>query len=164
MLAALIIPAPEAPRPIDGYGMPARPMLDWPFVAERMIAARYYWINTTDADPSAPQPHAAPLWGVWYADRAYFGGSLETRWARNLLAQPAIAVHPPDAENVVIIEGVARPLRDDDLPAAARDSLDRAYRDKYGVDDGAVNWVVEPRLVLAWEGANLTTTTRWRFR
>ena len=106
MLQNLTIPAPESPQPIEGYGLPTTPQLDWSFVSERMAAAQYYWINTADTDDSdAPQPHAAPLWGIWHGDRIHFDGSPQTRWARNLIAHPAIAVHPPDAENVVIIEG-----------------------------------------------------------
>ena len=159
MLSPLVIPEPEAPRPVPGYGMPARPALDWSFVAEHMAAARYYWVNTTGA---AGQPHPAPLWGLWRGDRLHFDGSPETRWARNLLARPAVAVHPPDAENVVIIEGVARPLGDDELTTAEWAELDAAYLAKYGLA-GSPYWFVEPRLVLAWQGIDLSTMTRWRF-
>ena len=95
-------------------------------------------------------------------DRIHFDGSPQTRWARNLIAHPAIAVHPPDAENVVIIEGVARQLADDELSAAAWAELDGLYAAKYGME-GSPYWVVEPRLVLAWAGVNLGTMTRWRF-
>ena len=116
MLPKLTIPPSEAPKPIDGYGLPDAPQLDWSFVSEQMAAARYYWISTADTDDAdAPQPHVAPLWGVWRGDRVYFDGSPQTRWARNLADHPAIAVHPPDAENVVIIEGVARLLSNAEL-------------------------------------------------
>ena len=163
MLPKLTIPSPEAPKPIDGYGLPDAPQLDWSFVAEHMAAARYYWISTADTDDAdAPQPHVAPLWGVWHGDRVYFDGSPQTRWARNLADHPAIAVHPPDAENVAIIEGVARQLGDDELSAAEWAVLDGAYAAKYGMQ-GSPHWVVEPRLVLAWAGVNLGTMTRWRF-
>ena len=65
-------------------------------------------------------------------------------------------------ENVVIIEGVARQLADDELSAAEWAELDKLYAAKYGME-GSPHWVVEPRLVLAWEGINLGTMTRWRF-
>ena len=163
MLSKLVIPAPEPPQPIEGYGLPDTPQLDWAFVDEHMAAAQYYWINTADTDDNnAPQPHAAPLWGIWHGDRIHFDGSPQTRWARNLIAHPAIAVHPPDAENVVIIEGVARQLADDELSAAEWAELDKLYAAKYGME-GSPYWVVEPRLVLAWAGVNLGTMTRWRF-
>jgi hypothetical protein len=163
MLPKLTIPSPEAPKPIDGYGLPDAPQLDWSFVSQQMAAARYYWISTADIDDAAaPQPHAAPLWGVWQGDRIYFDGSPRTRWARNLAGHPAIAVHPPDAENVVIIEGVARLVGDAELSAAEWAELDGTYAAKYGTP-GSPRWVVEPRLVLAWAGVNLGTMTRWRF-
>ena len=63
MLPKLMIPAPEAPKPIDGYGLPDAPQLDWSFVSEQMAAARYYWISTADTDDAdAPQPHVCLLY------------------------------------------------------------------------------------------------------
>jgi hypothetical protein len=159
MLSKLIIPQPEAPRSIPGYNLPDEPRLDWSFVAERMAAAQFYWIST--AAP-AGHLHVAPLWGLWHGDRIHFDGSPETRWARNLRLNSEIAVHPPDAERVVIIEGVARMLGDDELSAAEWAELDGAYAAKYGME-GSPYWFVEPRLALAWDGANLSTMTRWRF-
>jgi nitroimidazol reductase NimA-like FMN-containing flavoprotein (pyridoxamine 5'-phosphate oxidase superfamily) len=140
--------------------LPEEPVLDWSFVAERMAAATYYWITTASA---AGQPHAAPLWGLWFEDRLYFDGSPATRWSRNLQANPAVAVHPPDAERVVMIEGTARMLGDDELTPAEWAQLDGLYRARYAVDFGSPYWVVEPRLVLAWDGTKLGTMTRWRF-
>ena len=162
MLPQLVIPTPEAPQRVPGYGMPDAPRLDWSFVAEHMAAARYYWLNTAGGDPAAPRPHAAPLWGLWHNDRLHVDGSPQTRWARNLIAQPAVAAHPPDAENVVIVEGVARMLADDELTAEECAALDWAYAANYGMEVSPY-WVIEPRLVLAWSGIDLSTMTRWRF-
>ena len=159
MLPQLIIPPPEAPDELPGYGLPDAPVLEWTFVAERMIAATYYWVATVDPDG---EPHTVPLWGVWHGDRLYFDGSPETRWARNLKANPAVAAHPPDAENVVIIEGRARALADGELAAGERAALNAVYGAKYN-SEGSPYWVVEPRLVLAWDGVRLGTMTRWRF-
>ena len=58
MLPKLIIPPPEPPEELPGYGLPDEPVLDWAFVAERMAAATYYWIATVDPDG---EPHAVPL-------------------------------------------------------------------------------------------------------
>ena len=79
MLPKLIIPPPEPPQPLAGYGLPDKPALDWSFVDERMAAAAYYWVTTAAADG---RPHAAPLWGIWHENRLYFDGSPATRWAR----------------------------------------------------------------------------------
>lgn len=159
MLPKLIIPSPEPPEELPGYGLPDVPVLDWAFVAEHMAAATYYWLATVDPDG---EPHSVPLWGIWHNDRLHVAGSPETRWARNLSANPVVAVHPPDAENVVIIEGRARALADDALTAGEWAALNGAYEAKYN-SEGSPNWVVEPRLVLAWDGIRLGTMTRWRF-
>lgn len=158
-LPNLVVPPPEAPRPIPGYGLPAAPALDWSFVAERMAAADCYWIAGAGPDG---RPHAVPLWGVWHANRLHFDGSPDTRWARNLLANPAVVAHPPDPARVVIIEGRARPLGDDELTVDEWAILDGAYQAKYKMA-GSPYWFVEPALVLAWDGMNLGTMTRWRF-
>lgn len=160
MLSKLIIPKPEPPRPIAGYPLPDAPQLDWSFVAERMTAATYYWVTSAAADG---RPHAAPVWGVWFEDRLYFDGSPATRWARNLRASPTVAVHPPDAEQVVMVEGTARMLEDDELSATEWELLDGVYQTKYTLEQGSPFWVVQPRLVLAWDGPQLGTMTRWRF-
>lgn len=159
MVNKLVVPPPEPPHPLDGYGLPDAPVLDWSYVAERMAAARYYWISTSDGEG---RPQVAPLWGIWHEDRVRFDGSPQTKWARNLVANPAIAVHPPDAENVVILYGVARMLGDDELTAAEWAKVDGLYKAKYQ-SDGSPYWIVEPRLVLAWDGVRLGTMTRWRF-
>jgi nitroimidazol reductase NimA-like FMN-containing flavoprotein (pyridoxamine 5'-phosphate oxidase superfamily) len=159
MLPKLTIPPPEAPEPLPGYGLPNRPQLDWTFVAERMIAATNYWICT--ASPEG-EPHAVPVWGFWHDNHFYFDGSPETLWARNLEANPAMSVHPPDAESVVIVEGAVRRLDDDDLTVAERDTLSAAYQAKYGME-GRPHYVLVPYLVVAWDSLNLGTMTRWRF-
>ena len=41
--------------------------------------------------------------------------------------------------------------------------LDSAYQTKYGVDEGSPYWYIEPTKVLAWNGGNLHTMTRWIF-
>jgi len=159
MLPQLTIPIPEAPAPLPDYGLPDKPQLDWSFVAGRMTAARNYWICTAAPDG---QPHAVPVWGTWHGDRFYFDGSPDTRWHRNLAANPAIAVHLPDPESVVFIEGQVQVLHDHELAEETRDELAAIYRAKYDMD-GRPHYVVEPRLVMAWDAMNLGTMTRWRF-
>ena len=42
MLSKLVIPAPEPPQPIEGYGLHDTPQLDWALVDEHMAAAQCY--------------------------------------------------------------------------------------------------------------------------
>jgi nitroimidazol reductase NimA-like FMN-containing flavoprotein (pyridoxamine 5'-phosphate oxidase superfamily) len=135
VLKSLIIPAPMPAKKITGYNMPedSDHLLSWAFVAEQMTTSRHYWLSTTSADG---RPHAAPVWGIWYENRIHFEGSPQTAWLRNLQRNPYIAVHLPDAEKVVMIEGVLHLIEDDELDGAAWDALDTAFQQKYNVNKG----------------------------
>lgn len=109
------------------------------------------------------RPHAVPVWGLWHDDRIHFEGGITTAWATNLLRDPRIAVHPPDPERVVTIEGVAHIIDDEDLSDDEWSDLDRRFQTKYDVDKGSPYWCVEPRKGLAWNGRGLDTMTRWIF-
>lgn len=162
MLPKLTIPAPQPPKPLPGYDLPAshERLLTWAFVVEQMTASDFYWLASTYPDG---RPHTVPLWGVWFEDRLHVDGGPQTRWARNLFANPKVSVHVPSAEQVVIIEGTARDLDDPDLDAATWKRLDTLFQRKYKVEEGSPYWVIEPRLVLAWDGPTLETMTRWVF-
>jgi hypothetical protein len=135
-------------------------LLTWEFIAARMDKARYYWLNTTFPDG---RPHAVPVWGIWRHDRIHFDGSPNTAWARNLFRDPRIVVHPPDPNQVVVVEGLARTLEDGELDEGEWLELDTQYQDKYGVTDGSPYWYVQPTKVIAWDGETLETMTRWIF-
>ena len=96
-----------------------------------------------------PRPHSVPLCGLWYQDRVHFEGRMETTWARHLVADPRVVIHPPDAEQVVIIEGLARIIEDDDLDENEWKDLDTLFQTKYGLEQGSPYWCVEPTKVLA---------------
>lgn len=162
MLPKLIIPDPQPPHALPGYDLPTthEKLLTWEFVAEQMTAAHYYWISTTYPDG---RPHAVPVWGIWHNNRLQFDGGPQTRWSRNLASNPAIAVHLPDGNQVVIIEGHAEALDDNALDKAGWAQIDTLYGDKYDAE-GSPYWVVHPHKVLAWDGDSLETMTRWVFK
>lgn len=135
-------------------------LLAWDFVDEQMAQAEYYWINTVNKGLG---PHVVPIWGVWHASRIHFDGSPQTGWAQNLVRNSQIAVHLPNAEKVVVIYGTARIIEDDELDEQEWHQLDSTYQKKYNVPEGSPYWFVEPRKVLAWNGGNLQTMTRWIF-
>ena len=72
-------------------------------------------------------------------------------------------VHLPDGNQVVILEGLARITEDDELDEQAWQTLDTAFQSKYQVEEGSPYWTVHPTKVLAWDGADLQTMTRWLF-
>lgn len=162
MLPELVIPVPQPPREIPNYHLPTTTenLLTWDFVVEKMTPAEFYWLNT--ASP-AGEPHSAPVWGIWYKNRVHFDGSPKTLWARHLIKNPHIAVHLPDAQSVVMIEGQARIIEDNEIDSATWDELDTLYRTKYRINHGSPYWVVYPRKVLAWDTADLKRMTRWIF-
>lgn len=162
MLPDIIIPPARPAKKVPGYQMPEDPahLLTWAFVADRMAQLRHYWLNTVN---KVGHPHAVPVWGIWYHNRLHFEGSPQTAWARHLVRDPHIVVHIPDAEQVVIIEGTAHIIADDEIDSAEWQRLDTQFQTKYQVDKGSPYWYVQPRKVLAWDGGDLQTMTRWVF-
>jgi hypothetical protein len=151
---------PQASRPnVPGYGIPEHDdgLLPWSHVGERMQKSRNYWIATTGP---GGRPHAVPVWGVWVDETLYFGGGPETRWSRNLAADPRVVVHLESGDEAVIIEGVVERIADPDHPMVER--LDDAYEAKYNMRHGIPFWRLRPRVAFAWTEFP-TTTTRWLF-
>lgn len=89
---------------------------------------------------------------------------MQTAWGKNILNNPNIAVHLPDADKVVIIEGTAHIIQDDEINNETWNILDGTFQKKYQVDTGSPYIYVNPKRVLAWNGEGLTTMTRWVFR
>src|SRR5918995_5606853 len=112
---------PSSARPVRfpaAYGTPGGPdsLLPWSYVETRMRAASNYWITTVGA---GARPHARPVDGVWVDGALCFGGSPETRWVRNLVANPSISVHLSSEAEAIILEGAAEYVTDPSHPLAA---------------------------------------------
>ena len=155
------IPAAERPVPhyVEGYGVPesVEGTVSWSFVAERMEAARNYWVVTINPNG---RPHARPVWGVWHDNKVHFGGGPDTRWSRNLQRYPYVTVHVESTEEVVIIEGRATVTDDGDSPFIAL--LDGIYERKYDMRHGPPIWTLHPHKVFAWR--DMPSLTRWVFQ
>ena len=162
MLKQIIVPEPTPARKVKGYQMSEtrENLVSWDFVSEQMSRSRHYWISTLFPDG---RPHVVPVWGIWYENRFHFEGSLQTAWGQNILKNPQIAVHLPDGDKVVIIEGTAHFIEDDEIDDETWNILDGTFQKKYLVDKGSPYIYVRPRRVLAWNGESLTTMTRWLF-
>jgi hypothetical protein len=89
----------------------------------------------------------------------YSGGGPDVRWARNLEADPRIAVHLEDGEKAVIVEGLAQrtSAQDDEVVA-----VKAAYKEKYDFDHPAPFWKITPTLAFAWTTFE-KDATRFRF-
>ncbi len=152
------IPQPTQPYPLDGYwsSQNAKKLLTWDFVSERMSTAPNYWIATINPDGS---PHVVPVWGVWFDNTLYFGGSPDTRWARNLVAKPQVVVHLDDSAEAVMLEGTVTRLTDPQSDLIQR--ADDHYEIKYKMRHGPPMFQLHLRKVIAWK--TMDTATRWLF-
>ena len=96
---------------MPGYGI--RPadegtgLLPWSWAEERLISSRNYWVVSSWPDG---RPHAMPVWGMWHDGGFWFSSSRGSRKAKNLAENPRCVVTTEDAENPVVVEGVARLL------------------------------------------------------
>ena len=149
------------------YGTPGGPdsLLPWSYVEERLRAASNYWITTVG--PNA-QPHARPVDGVWVGGALCFGGSPETRWARNLMANPSISVHLSSEAEAIILEGTAEYVTDPSHPLVAPSTA--ASKEKYPqYFSGSVSpfrpfWALRPSRAFAWTLEGFPRrATRWGF-
>ena len=128
---------------------------------------RSIWLSTTRPDG---RPHAAPVWFIWDGTSLYFTTPRRSQKGRNLMHQPAIVVHAGDGDDVVILEGVAHVVTDQDELAR----VDAAYLAKYvdprsgaraSIFDGAGDdlYRVEVARIMAWEYGVVRTRTDWTF-
>jgi nitroimidazol reductase NimA-like FMN-containing flavoprotein (pyridoxamine 5'-phosphate oxidase superfamily) len=74
----------------------------WAEIAERLAAARSYWLGTSDPGGA---PHAVPVWGAVVGEDLYFFSERRTAKARYIAANPQVVVHLESAEDVVIVHG-----------------------------------------------------------
>ncbi len=134
-------------------------MLAWHWVATRLAEARNYWLCTTR--PSG-QPHAVPIWAVWFEDALYFGSERQSQKFRNIQHCPQALVHLESGDEVVIFEGAL-------VACSLTAALARAYQEKYSFDPSAGNeaaqfYCLKPQKVMAWrESAFPATVTYWLF-
>lgn len=161
---------PRADRPhMPGYGTLAADqgsgLLPWSFAEERLRDSRIYWVSTSSPGGG---PHVMPVWGMWDGRGLLFSSSRASRKARNLAADPRCSVATDNADEPVVIQGVAVPVGDTaDLERML--ALENAkYGTDYGMDvlDPASNaaFRVEPRWVFALRTEDFAgSPTRWRF-
>jgi Pyridoxamine 5'-phosphate oxidase len=162
-----LVPSADRPRIPAEYGVPTstKGLLAWAHAEERLRAAMVYWIATSSADGT---PHVRPVDGLWHAGVLYVGGSPETRWARDLQANPRVAVHLDDGIDVVILEGEAELLEHGVGPelAVALADLSNAKYPHYGMTPesyaGPGPFAIRPTVGFGWTKFP-KDVTRFRF-
>lgn len=161
--AAVKVSRPQMPA---GYGLKEPKnkggYLPWSHLEERMKQSRNYWIATTRPDG---RPHVMPVWGMWVEGRFYFGTDNQSRKARNMAENPAIAVHLESGDDVIILEGTIERL----IPEGAlREKMNEESLAKYKMPlflpPGAMMYALKPKVAFAWSESDMhNTATRWAF-
>ena len=160
-------PTADRPRMPSDYGMPLsdQGLKRWEDVETRWTEAKVYWLATSGP---GGLPRVRPLDGLFVDGLLYVGGSPETRWARDIEANPQVSVHLDDGFDVAILEGEAELLEHGvprDLAERLAAESTRKYpqygmtADSYG---GPGPFVIRPRTGFAWTSFP-KDLTRFRF-
>jgi hypothetical protein len=162
--------APQASRPhMPGYGLPkgTKGLLPWKWAEDRLKKSHNYWIGTVKPDGA---PHTMVVWGLWLEGEFLFSTGRQSRKAKNLAQEPRCVVSTEQAEQAVIVEGVAEEVMD---VATLRKFL-RIYEKKYDFDMSGFEkdilslkepiYGVRPVAVFGLdEKKSLNAATRWQF-
>jgi general stress protein 26 len=154
---------PKASRPhMAGYGVPEslEGALPWKWAEERIARSHNYWLMTVRPDGT---PHAMIVWGIWLDGAYYFSTSATSRKARNLQHNSNCVVCNENAEEAVILEGVARRLIDAEIPKQAFTDYKAKYGWELDPNMGPVHMVL-PKTVFAMPEKQFPKgVTRWKF-
>jgi nitroimidazol reductase NimA-like FMN-containing flavoprotein (pyridoxamine 5'-phosphate oxidase superfamily) len=156
---------PKADRPFaPGYGIvgaeDGKGLLAWAWVARKMNHCRTFWLATIHAGHG--RPHIMPVWGVWLDDAFFFSTGRKSRKGQNLSANPACTITNDNAEEAVIIEGMATPAED----PAVLERVATVYKKKYKMDPRSMGepiFIVRPRTIFGFiEKSFPKSATRWQ--
>ena len=139
--------------------------MTWAEVAQRLGAARTYWLGSTTR---AGAPHAAPVWGVVTGETLYLYSERSTVKARNLAADPRVVVHLESGEDVLIVRGTAEdvgapsavPVVVAALTAKYARPQDQQYLPAADPDFDVV-YAIRPQSAMAWRLDDYAAQRRW---
>ena len=158
-------PSPSRPH-MPGYGITAagedEGLLPWSWAVERLSGAHNYWLATGRREGA---PHLTAVWGVWLNDAFYFSCASNSRKARNLSENAACAVSTEQADEAVIIEGLATEVGGEATLQQFKAAYDTKYNWEIDVGQGGI-FVVQPRVAFAFiedPGKFQSSATRWTF-
>ena len=118
----------------------------WSWALERLEKSHNYWIATSRPDGT---PHLMLVWGIWWQDAFWFSTGAQTRKSKNIAANPRCVIGTDQADEAIILEGIAYKITD----RAIWKELVQIYNRKYGGDvgplletSGSYVFRVEPRV------------------
>jgi nitroimidazol reductase NimA-like FMN-containing flavoprotein (pyridoxamine 5'-phosphate oxidase superfamily) len=155
---------PKAGRPhMPGYGVPRskKGLLPWAWARRRLTQSHNYWLITVRPNG---RPHAMPIWGLWVEPTFYFSTGRASRKARNLARNARCVVCTERAHEAVVVEGVAREVKDEKQLARLAEPYHAKYRPwTLDLELGPV-YAVRPRVAFGMhEKRFVNAATRWRF-
>ena len=133
------------------YGEPKK-LLAWADVRAKLERERTYWVASIRLDG---RPHLIPKDGIWLDDTWYYSGAEKTVHHRNVLRNPAVAMHVGGETDAVIVEGsVHKVVPPQDLAQQLAELTNVKYA-HYGMNNTAETyaggiWTLTARRVLAW--------------
>jgi uncharacterized pyridoxamine 5'-phosphate oxidase family protein len=161
---------PRATRPhMPGYGLAkgSKGLLPWKWADDRLKKSHNYWITTVRPDGS---PHTMIVWALWLNGMLYFSTGAQSLKAKNLARNPKCVVCTEMADQAVIVEGTADPVRDVSLIRKMLPLYERKYKfDMSGMEKDLLSlkepiFAVRPRVVFGLdEKRTLNSATRWKF-
>ena len=141
--------------------------MTWPSIIERLAPARSYWLSTVARDGA---PHVVPVWGAVVAEVWFCYTERATTRARNVALDPRVAIHLPDAEDVLIVHGALVDVG----PPDSRSDVVAAFATKYEHPDDLqylpsadpafdVLFALRPSHALGWQLTDYENSQRrWR--
>jgi hypothetical protein len=154
---------PKVSRPhMVGYGVPEtlEGALPWSWAQERIAKSHNYWLTTVRPDGA---PHTMLVWGIWLDGAYYFSTGATSRKARNLQRNSNCVVCNENAEEAVIMEGIACKLSESEIPKQAFTDYKAKYGWELDPNRGPVH-MVRPKTVFAMpEKLFPKGVTRWTF-
>jgi len=150
----------DRPSMPNSYGVKGpeegRGLLPWRHAETLLESARNYWVITASAHGV---PHAAPVWGLWYAQAFHFSTDPQSSKGRYLATSCPVVVHLESGDEVVILEGNP----DKVVHRAGLKKLEGPYFKKYRFHPSVgVTFRVRPFKVMAWSEADFPGgATRW---
>lgn len=155
------------------YGEPEATATDWADGQRELTEAELSWLTTVRPDG---RPHVTPLLTVWLDGAPHFCTGKRERKARNLAANPQVAL--TTGRNAlkggldVVVEGTAVRVLDRDRLQVLADAWERKYGSEWHFDvcedgfesQGGTAYVfrVEPATAFGF-AKNPYSQTRWRF-
>ena len=144
---------PKFPRE---WHVPNDPKLwiTWAHANDKLAREKVYWISTASLQG---RPHAAPVWGIWKANRFFFETAPNSTKGRNLSKNQNLVVHVQDGNDTVILEGNARKeKRSEELSELKKDYTRKyQYTPDWSNERSQIVFRVEPRIAHAWKAPRM---------